>query len=118
MTKAPRPIPGSLDLQTLERQIGGREIDTVIAAVPDLYGRLMGKRITGRFFLDEIAGGCMRTCDYLYASDIEMDPTPGYAFTSWAKGYGDMRAIPDFATDLKRQLTGLFSLLRTVGQAE
>jgi glutamine synthetase len=27
-----------------------------------------------------------------------MDPVPGYAFTSWAKGYGDFRPIPDLNT--------------------
>jgi glutamine synthetase len=37
-------------------------------------------------------------CDYLLACDMEMDPTPGYAFTSWATGYGDLHAIPDVAT--------------------
>src|SRR5437660_616047 len=29
---------------------------------------------------------------------MEMDPVPGYAFTSWAKGYGDFRPVPDFGT--------------------
>jgi glutamine synthetase len=29
---------------------------------------------------------------------MEMDPVPGYAFTSWAKGYGDFNPIPDFGT--------------------
>ena len=40
----------------------------------------------------------MHVCDYLLACDMEMDPTPGYAFTSWAKGYGDLRAVPDPAS--------------------
>ena len=90
--------PGSLDLETLERLIADGEIDTVIAAIPDLYGRLLGKRIHGRFYLDEIATGGMRACDYVYASDMEMEPTQGYAFTSWDSGYGDLRAIPDPAS--------------------
>ncbi len=89
---------GLLDLAELERQVESGEIETVITAIPDLYGRLMGKRIVGRFFLDEIAGDGMHACDYLYASDMEMDPTPGYDFTSWSRGYGDMRAIPDLGT--------------------
>ncbi len=89
---------GLLDLAELERQVESGEIETVITAIPDLYGRLMGKRIVGRFFLDEIAGDGMHACDYLYASDMEMDPTPGYDFTSWSSGYGDMRAVPDMNT--------------------
>lgn len=89
---------GRLDRQQLEHKIESGEIETVITAIPDLYGRLMGKRIVGRFFLEEIVDDGMHTCDYLYASDMEMDPTPGYAFTSWSSGYGDMRTIPDLAT--------------------
>jgi glutamine synthetase len=92
------PLSGRLDRQKLEHKIEAGEIETVITAIPDLYGRLMGKRIVGRFFLDEIVDDGMHACDYLYASDMEMDPTPGYAFTSWSSGYGDMRAIPDLAT--------------------
>jgi glutamine synthetase len=89
---------GRLDLETLTQQIESGEIETVIAAIPDLYGRLMGKRIVGRFFLDETAEGGMHACDYLFACDMEMDPTPGYAFTSWESGYGDMRGLPDYST--------------------
>jgi glutamine synthetase len=40
----------------------------------------------------------MHVCDYLLACDMEMDPTPGYAFTNWASGYGDLHAVPDLGT--------------------
>ncbi len=92
------PARGLLDLETLTRLINDGEIETVITAIPDLYGRLMGKRIVGRFYLDEIARDGMHACDYLLACDMEMEPTPGYAFTSWDTGYGDMRAVPDYST--------------------
>ena len=91
-------IRGLLDLAALERQVESGEIETIITAFPDLYGRLLGKRIAGRFFLDEILADGMHACDYLYASDMEMVPTPGYDFTSWSSGYGDMRAIPDLGS--------------------
>jgi glutamine synthetase len=90
--------PGRLSLDALRREVAEGGIDTVITAVPDWYGRLVGKRIHGPFFLDEIAAGGMHACDYLFACDMEMDPTPGYAFTSWESGYGDFRALPDLAT--------------------
>ena len=93
-----RSLRGSLDLASLERAIEAGEVETVITAFPDLYGRLVGKRITGHFFLDEIASGGMHACDYLLACDVEMDPTPGYAFTSWETGYGDFHAVPDLVT--------------------
>ncbi len=89
---------GMLDLDSLRSKIEDGSIETVLTVFPDLYGRLMGKRIVGRFFLDEIAEGGMHACDYLLASDMEMEPTPGYAFTSWEQGYGDLRAIPDWST--------------------
>ncbi len=89
---------GRLDLDTLRQKIHDGEIETVITAIPDLYGRLMGKRILGRFYLEEIADDGMHACDYLFACDMEMEPVPGYAFTSWESGYGDMRALPDYDT--------------------
>src|SRR5256714_901909 len=73
-------------------------IETVLAAFPDMYGRLMGKRITGHFFRDRIAEGGMDVCAYLLTVDMEMDPVPGYAFASWEEGYGDVHVVPDFST--------------------
>ena len=90
--------PGMLSREQLEECIGRGEIDTVITVVPDLYGRLVGKRITGRFFLDEVAEHGMHVCNYLLACDMEMDPVPGYDFTSWETGYGDMHCTLDWST--------------------
>ena len=89
---------GRIDSDTLKRMVADDEIDTVIAAFPDMYGRLVGKRVVARFFVDEVMTHGLHACDYLLACDIDMDPVPGYAFTSWAKGYGDFRPIPDFDT--------------------
>ncbi len=91
-------MQGRIDTDTLKRLVADDEIDTIIAAFPDMYGRLVGKRIVGRFFVDEVIAHGLHACDYLLACDMEMDPVPGYAFTSWAKGYGDFRLIPDFVT--------------------
>jgi len=91
-------MQGRIDTDTLKRLVADDEIDTVIAAFPDMYGRLVGKRIVGRYFVDEVLPHGLHACDYLLACDMEMEPVPGYAFTSWAKGYGDFRPIPDFNT--------------------
>ena len=91
-------MQGRIDTDTLKRLVADDEVDTVIAAFPDMYGRLVGKRMVGRFFVDEVMSHGLHACDYLLACDMEMDPVPGYAFTSWAKGYGDFRPIPDFDT--------------------
>ncbi len=89
---------GRIDSDTLKRMVADDEIDTVIAAFPDMYGRLVGKRLVARYFVDEVMSHGLHACDYLLACDMDMDPVPGYGFTSWAKGYGDLRPIPDFET--------------------
>jgi glutamine synthetase len=83
------------DLRDLVRR---GEIETVIAVFPDLYGRLVGKRITGEYFCGHVLEEGMHACDYLLACDMEMDPVPGYRFASWAKGYGDVMCKPDVST--------------------
>lgn len=74
------------------------DIDTVLVVFPDLYGRLVGKRYDAGFYCAEVAAHGMHACDYLLACDMDMDPVPGYRFTSWEKGYGDIRCRPDPAT--------------------
>lgn len=91
-------MPGMLTEAELRQLVQQGDIDTVLTVFPDLYGRLVGKRITGRFFCDEVLGHGMHACDYLLACDMEMDPVPGYRFASWADGYGDVRCIPDLGT--------------------
>ena len=52
MTEA-APAGGMLSLDQLANAAQTGAIDTVITALPDLFGRLVGKRITARFFLEE-----------------------------------------------------------------
>ncbi|MHB8577153.1 MAG: glutamine synthetase, partial [Dehalococcoidia bacterium] len=56
---------GMLTREELEAAVRAGEIDTVLAVFPDMYGRLLGKRHTGRFFLKHVAEGGMHVCDYL-----------------------------------------------------
>jgi len=91
-------LRGRYDPRQLEAVIGEGRIETVVTAFPDLYGRLVGKRIHAPFYLEEVASHGAHACDYLLACDMEMDPTPGYAFTSWKTGYGDFHMKPDPAT--------------------
>src|SRR5262245_28685237 len=89
---------GMLDRRALEREVAEGRIDTVVTAIPDLYGRLVGKRIHAPFVVSEVLGHGIHVCDYLMAGDMEMEATPGYAFASWATGYGDLHATPDLST--------------------
>jgi glutamine synthetase len=74
-------------------------IDTVVVAFTDMQGRLLGKRLHGEFFVDEIeAGDAVEGCNYLLALEMEMDPVPGYELASWERGYGDFALTPDLTT--------------------
>jgi len=94
----PQRLTGMLNEGALRELVGKGEVDTVLTVFPDLYGRLVGKRCTADFFCDHVLADGMHACDYLLACDMEMDPVPGYRFTSWEKGYGDVRCVPDLAT--------------------
>ena len=89
-------------MQTFEELKGAverGEIDTVVVAFTDMQGRLLGKRLHGEFFCEEIgAGHPVEGCNYLLALEMEMDPVPGYSIASWEQGYGDFALVPDLAT--------------------
>ncbi len=79
-------------------RISSGEIDSVIMAFPDRYGRLVGKRTAGQFFVDHVADHGTDNCDYLLTCDLDNQPVPGFRFSSFDKGYGDMVAKPDWTT--------------------
>ena len=82
----------------LERLVAAGEIDTVIVAFPDMQGRLTGKRVSARLFVEEVAAHGAECCNYLLAVDVDMNTVEGYAMSSWETGYGDMVMTPDFDT--------------------
>jgi len=88
---------GMLDRDTLGDMVEAGAIDTVLVAFPDMYGRLLGKRYDAAYFLDA-AGHGLHFCDYLLACDMEMNPVPGYRFTSWDQGYQDAWGDVDWST--------------------
>src|SRR5437764_131310 len=91
-------MPGRLDARSLDALVRKGEIDTVLTVVPDHYGRLMGKRMVGRYFVDHVLTDGAHACIYLLTVDMEMEPQTGFALTSWERGYGDMKMVPDLAT--------------------
>ncbi len=90
-------MKGMLTLEELTQQIEAGTIDTVLVAFPDLQGRLIGKRVTGHYFVEEGARE-LHVCDYLLAVDMDMEPVPGYKVASWNLGYGDMAIRPVLST--------------------
>ena len=87
-----------LSVKELVRRVKKGEIDTVLTVFPDMLGRLMGKRMTGKYFVDEVLDHGLHACAYLLTVDMEMEPLPGFAMASWNSGYQDMKAKPDLST--------------------
>ncbi len=89
---------GMLSQADLERLVAAGDIDTVIVAFCDMQGRLTGKRVSARLFVDDVAEHGAECCNYLLAVDVDMNTVDGYAISSWETGYGDMVMTPDFTT--------------------
>ena len=98
MTQSESAIKGMLTRDALAQLVNEGEIDTVVVGFTDLYGRLMGKRFDGDFFIEQTVEHGTHGCDYLLAVDIDMEPVPGYGFANWTKGYGDIHLSPDMNT--------------------
>lgn len=89
---------GYLTLDALRSAVADGHVDTVIVAFTDMQGRLIGKRVSARLFLEDAVTHGVEACNYLLAVDVEMNTVDGYAISSWERGYGDMALIPDFTT--------------------
>jgi len=88
-----------LTFAELEDLVATGEVDTVVVAFTDMQGRLLGKRLHGEFFVEEMqAEHPVEGCNYLLALEMEMDPVPGYEIASWEQGYGDFAITPDMST--------------------
>src|SRR5208283_1968414 len=92
------PNSPMLSLAALEHLVGIGAVDTVIVAFADMQGRLVGKRVAARFFVDEVVAHGAECCSYLLAVDVDMNTVSGYAMSSWDTGYGDMVMRPDLST--------------------
>ncbi|QDC08978.1 glutamine synthetase [Oceanicola sp. D3] len=90
-------MPGNLTLETLKEMAATGEIDTVLVALVDMQGRLMGKRFHVSNFLEHSVEET-HCCNYLLATDLVMSTPDGYKATSWEAGYGDYVMRPDLAT--------------------
>ncbi len=86
-----------LTFEELKQEVDSGAIDTVLACLVDMQGRLMGKRFHAQFFVDS-AWRETHSCNYLLATDMEMETVSGYKSTSWEAGYGDYVMKPDLST--------------------
>ena len=70
----------------------------MVVAFADAQGRLVGKRVSARFFQEVVLPHGAEACNYLLSVDVDMNTVDGYAMSSWETGYGDMMLLPDAAT--------------------
>ncbi|MFD4509814.1 glutamine synthetase family protein [Streptomyces sp. NPDC058464] len=77
-------------------------VSTVMVVIPDMLGRLKGKRVSGLALLERLSDGdgthVADACSYLLATNADMDPLSGFDLTSWDDGYHDMRVVADWST--------------------
>ncbi|HYY10548.1 MAG TPA: glutamine synthetase, partial [Kineosporiaceae bacterium] len=60
----PLPVP------RLQELVDAGEVDTVVVCFTDMQGRLQGKRLHARYFLDEVLAHGTEACNYLLAVDV------------------------------------------------
>lgn len=87
-----------MTLEELRAAVEAGTVDTVVLAITDMQGRLMGKRMHARHFVQDVAEQGAEACSYLLAVDVEMNTVDGYALASWGSGYGDFVMTPDLST--------------------
>ena len=92
--RAKFPLPKA----ELEELIAKGAIDTVVVAMTDMQGRLVGKRLDANYFLSDVVKHGTEGCNYLLAVDVDMNTVPGYEMSSWDKGYSDLAMVPDLNT--------------------
>ena len=56
-----------MTLEELEEAVARGDVDTVVLAIADMQGRLQGKRLTARHFLDDVVAHGAEGCNYLLA---------------------------------------------------
>jgi glutamine synthetase len=76
-------MAGNFSFDQLKKAVSSGEIDTVLACIVDMQGRLAGKRFLAKYFVDS-AHDETHGCNYLLAADIDMEPVPGYKAASWS----------------------------------
>jgi glutamine synthetase len=87
-----------MNLDELRADASADRTDTVLLVLTDMQGRLQGKRMTARHFLDEVVEHGAEACNYLLAVDVDMNTVEGYEMSSWDRGYGDFEMRPDIST--------------------
>lgn len=96
----PPQLAGLLSSADFHAAVEHEDITTVMVCVPDMMGRLKGKRLNALNFLDRIANRLpvSEGCAYILATNVDMDPLGGFDLTGWEKGFQDLGMVADMDT--------------------
>lgn len=89
---------GKISIAELQTLVASNDIDTIVTAITDMQGRMVGKRVTARHFIDHCLDHGTHLCTYLLATDMEMNTPGGFPLLTWESGYGDYLNRPDWST--------------------
>ncbi len=88
----------TLSVEELEELAAQGEIDTVVCAAPDPYGRLVGKRLPVDSFRTLcLEGDGIHVSGVIFAFDLELTPVD-LPIANATNGYRDIRLVPDLPT--------------------
>lgn len=89
---------GLLSLEDFEELAQSGSVTTVICAVPDPYGRLVGKRLTiDGFRALGLDGDGINASGVIFAFDLQLEPLD-LPIANADNGYRDVRLVPDLET--------------------
>ncbi|MFE2424607.1 glutamine synthetase family protein [Streptomyces hokutonensis] len=98
----PAALRGHISQDDLREAVKQGYIRTVMTVVPDMLGRLKGKRSAGLALFERLDEGdgirVGEACSYLLATNAGMEPLDGFDLTSWDDGYHDMGVNADWDT--------------------
>jgi glutamine synthetase len=93
-------LAGRISADDFRTAVVREDITTVMVCVPDMLGRLKGKRLNAFTFLDRRAKETTvsEACAYILATNVDMGPLGGFDLTGWGQGFQDLGMVADMAT--------------------
>lgn len=87
----------TLSIETLTKFIDEEKIESMIIAGIDMQGKLFGKKVPAKYFLDIMDEG-VYTCAVNLAWDVNLNFKNNYDFCNLETGLHDIKLVPDLST--------------------
>lgn len=87
----------TLSIDTLKKFIDEEKIESMIIAGVDMQGKLFGKKVPAKYFLDIMDDG-VYTCAVNLAWDVNLNFNNNYDFCNLETGLHDIKVVPDLST--------------------